>query len=702
MTMTVETRPVGAESARRRISRAERLKSAWRNGECPDALAALANDPELAADRPLALEVAYEEFCTRIEAGKTVDPDAFCSRFPFAASLRRLVDLYHFLDEHPQVLDAVPSEWPVPGDVLGDFLLVRRLGQGGFARVYLALETTTGDRPVVLKVAQGHTHEAKTLGPLSHPHLIAVLSSPTIDRWRIVAMPFVGTATLEEVIAAAWPAGRTPPRSAQTILDAAASVSHLDDPPFTTSHTYAISPKMTYERGIEAIAASLFSALAFLHERGIAHRDVKPTNVLLTPSGHPYLLDFNLATNPLDYWREVGTLPYMAPEQVRLVADADAVRPDDWRRCDIFSCGVLLYELLTGRHPFGDFRHGGCGKEEQKKHARALQEAQQAGHSPLARLNRCVSRELASAVERCLSRDPKKRPTAGELARLLTPQQRSRQLWRQAAPALLAGSLPVVGLCAYLARPAPPEAQVRELLTEPVAPVSAPGSIGPHERANLLLEQGEHGLAAREYLKIGKEHGDGKAFALAAYCLSLTGSDHLGAITAAEEAIQHGFQPAAVYANRAYNYLRRNRLREAKTDCDSALKLEPDLRAARFTRAATYQKIATGQHNCAPPQEAIDDISFVVADGTNNKNVWNVAATLYTLASSGSPQLQERAAQCIHEAILCGTPPYMFSHNPLFLTRLSGHPIFEDALKLARGRPDNSENYHVVNPTTAR
>jgi serine/threonine protein kinase len=709
MTLALETRPACTDSALRRAARAERLKDGWRHGEAPDAAAALANDPDLAADRPLALEVAYEEFCTRIEAGETIDAEAFCSRFPFAASLRRLVELHHFLEEHPHVLDAVPSDWPVPGDVLGDFLLVRRLGRGGFARVYLALETTTGNRPVVLKVSSEGGFEAETLGPLSHPHLMPVLSSPTVGKWRIVAMPFLGAATLEEVISAAWNVGRPVQRTGQTILEAAGSVTHLDDPPFSSTPAYALNPGMTYELGIQSIAASLFSALAFLHARGIAHRDVKPSNVLLAPTGHPYLLDFNLATNPQDYWREVGTLPYMAPEQLRLVVDRDAARPADWRCCDIFSCGVLLYELLAGRHPFGDPRGCGGGPEEQRAYARAFEQAQHEGPAPLAELNPHVSRELAKAIERCLSRDPGVRPSAEELATLLsqqppTPMPPSRQLRRRAGPVLLAACVPLLGLGVYLARPAVQEHQTPgPQPQEASTPTAAAAVKDPFSAANQLLEQGNFTVAASEFLRIGREHGDGKAFALAAYSLSMN-KDHLGAMTAAEEAIRHGFESAAVYANRAYNLLQKKQTLLAKADCDAALRLDPHLTAAHFTRAMVHLKIAQDHANSAPPHEAIEDIALVVESGASNFNLWHCAATLYTLAcaESSDPLLQEKAAACIRNAILCGKDPSTYSAVPLYATRLHGNRTYQEALTLTPGTSGKPDNLYLVNPIAAR
>src|SRR5262249_18374461 len=102
--------------------------------------------------------------------------------------------------------------------------------------------------------------------------------------------------------------------------------------------------------------ARLADGLAHAHERGIVHRDLKPANVLLTDEGQPMLLDFNLAADANDPAFTAaalvgGTLPYMAPEQLRALRDGPGGRPAD-ARADLYALGLILHELLTGRHPF--------------------------------------------------------------------------------------------------------------------------------------------------------------------------------------------------------------------------------------------------------------------------------------------------------------------------------------------------------------
>jgi serine/threonine protein kinase len=111
---------------------------------------------------------------------------------------------------------------------------------------------------------------------------------------------------------------------------------------------------LTYVDAILWLAVRLSDALAHAHERSILHRDLKPANILLTDEGQPMLLDFNLSEDTkLHRSASValigGTVPYMAPEQLQ-ARPLGLSRGDE--RSDLYSFGVILYELLTGRHPF--------------------------------------------------------------------------------------------------------------------------------------------------------------------------------------------------------------------------------------------------------------------------------------------------------------------------------------------------------------
>src|SRR5262249_27802611 len=113
----------------------------------------------------------------------------------------------------------------------------------------------------------------------------------------------------------------------------------------------AVLLRGAFQDGALHLAVQLADALAFVHAQGVLHGDLKPSNVLLGPDGRPRLLDFNLSADVQAAYDQLGgTATYMSPEQLRSSNPAAAGFDD---RSDIFSLGVVLYELLCGRHPFG-------------------------------------------------------------------------------------------------------------------------------------------------------------------------------------------------------------------------------------------------------------------------------------------------------------------------------------------------------------
>lgn len=349
---------------------------------------------------------AYDEYCRLLEQGVEVDPDAFCGRFPAVqSSLGRLLRAHLFLEDNLDLLEdlSLPA-WPQVDTAFAGFHLEAELGQGAFARVYRAREIALGNRRVAIKVSPQGGLEAATQGRIQHPNIVPVHSvqEDLGSGLTVICMPYLGRTTLGAALDGLHGEGRVPRRAAEILREAADPLA-TDLPPAPPFPTRA-----PFVEGVRWLAWRLADALAHLHRRGIRHRDLKPSNILLRPDGHPLLLDFNLAADAaLPDVRQGGTLPYMAPEQLRAAAGLPA-QVDE--RADLYALGVILYETLTGRHPFGP-----VPLKLSPRDLRAFLVArQEQGFVPLRRLRPEVDRAFARWIEACLAPRPEDRPATAE------------------------------------------------------------------------------------------------------------------------------------------------------------------------------------------------------------------------------------------------------------------------------------------------
>ena len=255
------------------------------------------------------------------------------------------------------------------GRVIGHYEIGRLLGSGGMGHVYAARDTELG-REVALKVASFNgqdaqarlRREAQHASRLSHPHICHIYDVGRADGELFVVMELVQGQSLSDLV-------REGP--------------------------LAIANVRRY--GIE-----IADALAHAHEHGVTHRDLKSTNVMITPKRGAKVLDFGLArmleTHQIDALSQsqrsltdegmiAGTLPYMAPELLR------GERGD--QRTDIWALGVLLYEMVAGRRPFT----GATGFEVS---AGILREEPPA-------LPSSVPAAMRAIIQRCLEKNPVKR-----------------------------------------------------------------------------------------------------------------------------------------------------------------------------------------------------------------------------------------------------------------------------------------------------
>ena len=375
--------------------------------------------PDLGSEGLVAL--IYEEFCLLEEAGQPPDPAEYAARFPEVADrLGRVLEIHDLVGSVQATAlhaPAAPSPVPFPeaGQTIGGFRLVEELGRGSFARVFLAEERLLADRPVALKVARKGSREPQTLARLQHTHIVPVHSyrtDPATDL-HLLCMPFFGRLTLASVLA-------DPATSrARTGADLVAILERLQparDAPGGSEAKRTLAA-LSFERALAWWGARMAEALHHAHERGVLHRDVKPSNVLVTADGMPMLLDFNLAQGPLaerpdDAPAAVGgTLAYMAPEHLEALAEGMADDVD--ALADVYALGVVLFEALAGSRPFGN-PAGALSVAEALDRAA---EERRSGPPPLRPARPEVSRALEAVVRKCLAPEPSARyRTAADLA----------------------------------------------------------------------------------------------------------------------------------------------------------------------------------------------------------------------------------------------------------------------------------------------
>src|SRR5882672_4759682 len=257
-----------------------------------------------------------------------------------------------------------------PSSRLGPYEILAPLGAGGMGEVYRARDTRLG-RDVALKVLPDAVardpdrlarfeREARTVAGLNHPNIVVLHSIEQEDGVRFITMELVEGERLDR---------------------------------------YVVPKGLPLSRVLE-LSIPLAEALVAAHEKGVVHRDLKPANVMVTREGRVKVLDFGLAKvaggGPLAQsvtltatlssdGQMIGTVPYMAPEQIR-GQSVDA-------RSDLFSLGIILYELAAGRRPFG-------GATSADVCSSILRDAPE----PLTRVRADLPDGLERVVSRCLEK----------------------------------------------------------------------------------------------------------------------------------------------------------------------------------------------------------------------------------------------------------------------------------------------------------
>ncbi len=244
----------------------------------------------------------------------------------------------------------------------GRYRILKRIGSGGMADVYLAEDEVLGRRVAIKILNERHAgddqfvkrfhREAQSAASLSHPNVVAIYDRGEAQGTSYIAMELLDGRNLKELIVARGPA----------------------------------PPKVVVE-----YARQILAALAYSHRHGIVHRDIKPHNVVVDGDNRVKVTDFGIARSGTSQMTEagsiVGTAQYLSPEQAR----GEAVDP----RSDLYSLGIVMYELLTGAAPFT----GDSPVEIAMKHISSTP-------PPPSEVREGVPRELDLVVMRALAKDP--------------------------------------------------------------------------------------------------------------------------------------------------------------------------------------------------------------------------------------------------------------------------------------------------------
>jgi serine/threonine protein kinase/Tfp pilus assembly protein PilF len=306
-----------------------------------------------------------EEFVERYRRGERPAISDYTEKYPeLANELQEILAALMLIEEHGRAQvkpDFGSGSQPLPDSPapvqLGDYRVLREIGRGGMGVVYEAVQESLG-RHVALKVLPSHAlldgvrlkrfqHEAQAAARLHHTNIVPIFGVGTAEGVHFYAMQFIQGRGLDEVISELRQLKSTERRGK---LPAASDRGEAADQSVTASrgNLSTISDTPRYYRSVATLGAQVSEALDHAHRHGVMHRDIKPSNLLLDAAGAVWITDFGLAkadgTEELTHSGDlVGTLRYMAPEQLRGKADP---------RADIYSLGSTLYELLTLRPAF--------------------------------------------------------------------------------------------------------------------------------------------------------------------------------------------------------------------------------------------------------------------------------------------------------------------------------------------------------------
>ena len=399
--------------------------------------------PDIFVQCPRILErVAFEEYRIRVQLGQPITRKQYCRRLNIntdhwpeesAPSSIDSTDSQFFscaIAQEMQRVAGISDGFPEVGERFLDFDIVERFGSGKHDHVYLAIQRTLANRLVVIKFTSEIWSESDRMARLQHTNVVPVYSVHQLNGLQAVCMPYLGKHTLATVL------GHLPDRAhfcgAQFVELLRNRIGSSPDDANThsgatiqsdekgnssgsigsvgssgkTSAPHASDELASYLQGLDFeyvcawIVSRIAKGLAHAHDRGLLHRDLKPANILITDEGQPMILDFNLSEEA-DRTGQTstvigGTLPYMSPEHLQAMKSQGQVDV----RSDVYSLGIVFYQLLAGKLPFAV--PTGSLDDRLSSHLQ-----QQLTVSPSVRdINPRISFDVDSIVQHCLALEP--------------------------------------------------------------------------------------------------------------------------------------------------------------------------------------------------------------------------------------------------------------------------------------------------------
>lgn len=402
------------------------------------------------------VDLVLEELQAQLESAAQPDLEKLHQAFPQHSELLRAWagNWQQTIGLKASVAPRPPADLPI-GEKLQEFRILRCLGSGAFAKIYLALQENL-QRLVALKVSQKRSEESQTLSQLDHPNIVRVfdereLTEPPI---RLLYMQFVGGGTLASCLQRVEDLPLEQKQGRYVLESVKQQLEECGLEPAAQSEPDSPLAKLDWPATVAWVGSQLAEGLDYAHRRGVIHRDVKPANILFAADATPRLADFNVSFSGITgragaaaYFG--GSLAYMSPEQLEVAIPAASQRKaeDLDGQSDLFSLGVVLWEMLYGERPWSNQGSPGSWAEalvvELTKRLDAL--PQRPSQSKL--MKQATGQILDEQLRRCLAVDPAQRPASGrelsaalrlalnpKAARRFYPQWRGVMKWIAASP----------------------------------------------------------------------------------------------------------------------------------------------------------------------------------------------------------------------------------------------------------------------------